>query len=144
MKLGELHDMWEKDASIDRSELGEESLRIPQLHAKYFKMYSNERSEMRKWESAYKLLLKQKYEYYNGTISEEELRQNGWEPFLLKILKTDIPMYIDADADIVKARSFMSQQQDKIDFLESVIKNLPSRGYQIKAAIDWEKFRNGA
>lgn len=144
MKISELHDQWEKDSSIDRSELGEESLRIPQLHAKYYRMYSVERQVMRQWEQALKKLHKLKFEYYNGTISEEDLKSQGWEPFSLRILKTDLSMYMDADEELIKARSYMEQQQEKIDFLESVIKNLPSRGFQIKAAIDWEKFKAGA
>lgn len=92
----------------------------------------------------YKKLYKLKYEYYNGTLPEEDLRSNGWEPFSLRILKTDLSMYMDADEDLIKARNYVTQQQEKIDFLESIIKNLPSRGYQIKAAIDWERFKAGA
>lgn len=144
MKLEEIQDMWERDASIDRTELGEESLRIPALHAKYYKIYSAERAVLRKWESEYKQLHKDKFEYYNGTISEEDLKANGWEPFMLRILKTDISMYMDADKDIAKAKSILASQNDKIEFVESIIKSLPARGYQIKAAIDWTKFTSGA
>lgn len=144
MKLSEIQEMWDKDACIDRSELGEESLRIPQLHSKYYKLYSQERATLRKWEGEYKKLHKQKYEYYNGTICEEDLRANGWEPFSLRLLKTDIPMYMEADADIAKAKNMIGNQQDKVDFIESIIKSLPTRGYQINAAISWEKFKVGA
>ncbi len=144
MKLDEIQAMWERDSCIDRTELGEESLRVPQLHSKYYNLYSTERSILRKWEGEYKRLYKDKHEYYNGTISEEDLRQNGWTPFSLRILKTDIPTYIDADADVVKARNMIGNQQDKVEFIESIIKSLPARGYQIKAAIDWEKFKMGA
>lgn len=143
MNISELHSLWEQDSKFDRTELGEESLRIPQLHSKYFKLYSEERKVLRQWETAYKQLYKLKYEYYNGTISEEDLKENGWEPFGLRILKTEVSMYMDADKDILKARNAVSQQQDKIEFIESIIKNLPARGYQIKAAIDWEKFKVG-
>lgn len=144
MNISELHDLWEQDSKFDRTELGEESLRIPILHSKYFKLYSEERKALRQWESAFKVLYKLKYEYYNGTISEEDLRENAWEPFGLRLLKTDIAMYLDADKEIIKARNYISQQQDKLDFLESIIKNLPARGYQIKSAIDWERFKVGA
>ena len=144
MKLDEIQVMWERDSCIERTELGEESLRIPRLHSKYYNLYSTERSILRKWEGEYKRLYKDKYEYYNGTISEDDLRQNGWTPFSLRILKTDIPTYIDADADVVKARNMIGNQQDKVEFIESIIKSLPARGYQIKAAIDWEKFKMGA
>lgn len=143
MNIQDLHTLWEADSKIDRTELGEESLRIPQLHAKYFRLYSDERRVLRQWEQSYKRLYRQKHEYYNGTLSLEELKENAWDPFALRILKSDISVYIDADEHLMKARSMIAQQQEKVEFLESIIKNLPSRGYQIKSAIDWEKFRNG-
>lgn len=144
MKLEEIQVLWDKDSYVDRTELGEESLRIPQLHSKYYKIYSEERTTLRKWEVEYKRLHKEKHEYYSGTLSEDELRGNGWEPFALRILKTDIPMYLEADKDIARAKSMISAQQDKVEFVESIIKSLPSRGYQISAAITWEKFKVGA
>lgn len=144
MRLEDVQEMWERDACIDRSELGEESLRVPQLHSKYYKIYSTERSVLRKWEGEYKILYKNKYEYYNGTLSEEELKANGWEPFALRILKTDIPTYIESDPGIIKAKNMIGNQQDKVEFIESIIKSLPARGYQINAAITWEKFKVGA
>ena len=100
MKLSDIQSMWGEDSKIDRNELGEESLRVPQLHPKYFNLFSQERIVLRQLESEYKELYKQKYEYYNGTLSEEELRSNGWEPISLKVLKSDINIYIQADSDI--------------------------------------------
>ena len=144
MKLDEIQKMWSDDSNIDRTELGEESLRIPQLHSKYFKLFSDERLMLRKYERAFKEMYKLKYEYYNGTISEEELKENAWEPFALKILRTDINMYMDADSELGVLDNKIQLQKEKVDFLESIIKNLPSRGYQINAAITWEKFKVGA
>ena len=144
MKLEDIQALWESDSRLDRSELGEESLRIPQLHSKYYKIYSTERTTLRTWEKEYKRLYKDKFEYYNGTLSEEDLKLHGWEPFSLRILKTDLNTYLEADADIAKAKALIAQQEDKIEFVESIIKTLPARGYQIKAAIDWEKFKVGA
>ena len=144
MKLDEIQKMWSDDSNIDRTELGEESLRIPQLHSKYFKLFSDERLMLRKYERAFKEMYKLKYEYYNGTISEEELKENAWEPFALKILRTDINMYMDADSELGVLDNKIQLQKEKVDFLESIIKNLPPRGYQINAAITWEKFKVGA
>ena len=41
MVLEEIYELWHKDSIIDKTELGDESLKIPQLHHKYFKIYSN-------------------------------------------------------------------------------------------------------
>lgn len=143
MKLDDIQNLWESDCKIDRTELGEESLRIPQLHSKYFKIYSTERLTLKGLESQYKMLYKQKYEYYMGQLSEEELKENEWEPNQLKILKSDVPMYIEADKDTVLIKQKIQIQEEKLEFLESIIKSLTNRGFQIKAAIDWVKFTQG-
>ena len=144
MKIEEIQNLWEKDSCIDRTELGEESLRIPQLHSKYYKIYSDERMVLRSLERSLSILKHKKYEYFNGTISQEALNSEGWEPNQLKILKSDIPLYIDSDADIQKLQSRIDMQNEKVEFVESIIKSLPARGYQINAAISWEKFKVGA
>lgn len=144
MKLDEIQLMWERDAQIDRTELGEESLRIPQLHSKYFKVFSQERLTLRKLEADYKRLFKDKYEWYNGSIAEETLQQYDWQPNPLKILRTDIPMHIEADNDIQTLQMKIEMQKEKVDFVENIIKSLTTRGYQIKGAIEWEKFKMGA
>ena len=51
MKLEDIQTFWEKDSQVDRTELGEEALKIPQLHSKYFKIYSQERLTLRKLEA---------------------------------------------------------------------------------------------
>jgi hypothetical protein len=144
MKLEEIQLLWEKDSSIDRTELGEESLRIPQLHSKYFKIFSAERMTLRKLEHDLKTLYREKFEYFNGTLDEETLRSNGWDPNPLKILRSDIPMYLDSDKEYSTLQLRIEMQKEKVDFVESIIKSLTTRGYQIKSAIEWEKFKVGA
>lgn len=143
MKLEDIISEWEKDSKIDNTELAEESLKIPQLHSKYYKMFINERLQMKKWKSEYKQLYKVKFEYYNGTIDDEELRERGWEPFALKVLKADLGIYIEADSDLIAAQYKIDIQEEKVSFLESAIKSLTARGYSVKAAIDWYKWTQG-
>ena len=143
MQLDSLFELWKVDSEIDRSELGEASTTIPKLHYKYYKLYSQERLTLRKLEAEYKVLFKDKWEYYQGNMSEEDLKEREWEPFPLKVLKTDIDKYIDSDTDIVKHNYKIEYQKEKIDFLDSVIRSINNRGFQIKNAIDWEKFKVG-
>lgn len=143
MKLEEIQQLWEKDCEIDRAELGEESLKIAQLHSKYFKLFSAERLLYKKLEKDIKILQKVKFEYYNGILSHDELKERGWDPFSLKVLKSDLHIYLDGDVDIHNAQLKLEYQKEKIDFLENVIKALNNRNFQIKNAIDWAKFMNG-
>ena len=143
MKLETIYEHWSSDSKIDRTELGNESIKIPQLHAKYFKFYSEERLRLKQYESEHKILYKRKFEYYMGTMDEGEQKDLGWEPQLLKILRTDLPTYIDADQDIINLNLKISMQKEKIDVLDNIIRTINNRGFQIKNVIDWEKFKTG-
>ena len=143
MKLEEIQNLWDQDSQIDRTELGDESLRIVKLHAKYFKIFSQERLLYRKMEADLKELYRDKYEWYNGNASQELLKERGWEPNPLKILRTDVAMYISADQEMRTASLKAELQNEKVIFLESIIKSLSTLGYNIKNAIEWSKFQNG-
>ena len=58
MKLETIYEHWSSDSKIDRTELASESIKIPQLHAKYFKFYSEERLRLKQYESEYKMNMK--------------------------------------------------------------------------------------
>lgn len=143
MKLEEIFSHWEKDSNVDRTELGEVALNIPRLHHKYFKMFSHERLLLRKLEQDVKKLKKLKWEYYTGVLDQQSLEEVGWTPFGLKILKQDVPTYIDSDNDVIHLNLRIAVQQEKIDALESIIKSIMNLGFQVKSAIDWEKFKTG-
>lgn len=143
MTLDQISEEWRKDAAIDSTELGTESLKIPQLHSKYMKIYFDERQKLKAYEFKSKETFLKKYEYFNGRMSREELEEAGWEPFVKKLLKHEIDMYLDSDKDIINIKMRMEAQKEKIDFLEEVLKNLNQRNYQIRNAIEWQRFTNG-
>jgi len=144
MKLDDILNMWSEDCEMDRTELGEESLKLPKLHSKYLRHFSEERLFLRKLEEERKEFSKLKHDYYRGVLPEEDLKEQGWDPFRLSILKSDVHMYLDSDQDIIKLNLKISVQQEKVDALESIIKAINNRGFLIKAAIDYEKFKVGA
>ena len=143
MKLDDIVAMWEHDAKIDEMELGQESLKIPALHHKYFKVYAQEGLTLKNLEYQYKQLYKLKFEYYMGILDQETLTEKQWDPNPLKILKQDLPVYIDSDTDIQTISAKIDIQKQKMSFLESVIKTISNRGFLIKNAIDWERFKVG-
>ena len=144
MNLEEIQSEWEKDSKIDRTELGEESIKIPALHSKYYQMYSRERLQQARLVETLKLLRKDKWDYYSGNLDKDELEEKGWYPFQMKVLKSDIPMYIDSDQEIVESNLKVAYSKEKVDFLEAIIRTLNLRSYQINNAINWEKFKVGA
>ena len=143
MNLEQISEEWRKDASIDSTELAIESLKIPELHSKYLKIYFGERQRMKGFEFQLKELSIKKYEHYNGRLSEDELEELGWEPFVKRLMKNEIDMYMEADKDVIAITMKIVAQKEKIEFLEEVIKNLNQRNFQIKNAIEWRKFEAG-
>lgn len=143
MKIEDIYDSWKEDSNIDRTELGEESLKIPQLHNKYLKLLSSERLILLKLESQLKSLKKDKFEFYTQGPTKET-NEKGWElPARGMILKADIPMYMESDQDIIDLTLKIGYQKEKIDVLYDIIKSINNRGYNIRAAIDWHKFTMG-
>lgn len=143
MKLEEIESLWEQDSKIDRTDLDNESLKIPTLHGKYYKIYLREKVQLKAEEQEYKTFYKLKHEYYTGKLSKEELDQYGWEPFQF-VLKNDLQVYIDADKDVAERLLKLQVQREKVDLLESIIKTLNGRGFLIKNAIDFIRFTSGA
>jgi hypothetical protein len=143
MKFEDIVNEWERDAKMDNTELGTESLRIPLLHHKYFKILSSEALQLRNLERSYKQLHRTKFEYYTGVLSQEELKEYGWEPWGLKILKGDLSLYIESDPDLQQLDAKIDIQKQKLTFVESIVKTVVNRGFLIKNAIDWERFKNG-
>ena len=143
MKLEEIYEQWKKDAEIDITELGNEAIKIAKLHHKYYQILSSERLLLKSQEAEMKKLKLDKYEFFTQGPNEET-EKLGWKlPAKGLILKADIPMYIDADNDIIRLSLKIGLQQEKIELLESIIRTLMNRGYNVKAAIDFQKFING-
>lgn len=143
MNYDDIRSMAEKDAKIDGTELDIESIRIPQLHNKYLNILQEEKLVLRNLISKQSVLYRKKWEYYNGKMSKEEMDDLGWDPFQHNILKKDVDIYLDGDQDLNTMKDRVFYQESKLQFLEEVIKELNSRAWKIKNAIEWRKFTAG-
>jgi len=59
------------------------------------------------------------------------------------VLKQEIDTYIESDDMMIEAILKTSLQQEKVDYLEAILRQINNRGFQIKNAIDWNKFISG-
>lgn len=144
MKIEEVFELWEQDSQIDKTELGDAALDIPKLHHKYFQILVKEKLALRKLESEMKQLKLDKYEFLTQGPNEET-KDKGWKlPPKGMILKGDIPMYMEADQDIINLSLKIGLQQEKIELLDSIVKTIMNRNFIIRNAIDWQKFTMGA
>jgi len=143
MDLKQIREMAEKDLPIDETSLDRESLRIPLLHNKYLNILHDEKLLLQKYRIDFQKLQKIKWEYFTGKLDEETLKQKGWEPFSLRILKQDVELYMNSDEELVGLQAKMQYQEEKVNYLESIVKGLNTRQYHIRDAISWRKFING-
>jgi hypothetical protein len=143
MKIDEILDLWKIDAQIDKTEISDEALEIAKLHHKYFQILVKERLQLKKQESDMKKLKLEKYEFFTQGPNEET-QEKGWKlPAKGLILKSDIPMYMEADSNIVELSLRIGLQQEKVTLLESIISMISYRNNTLKVAVEWQKFVNG-
>ena len=137
-----LKDGWSKDSTMS-NDFHKESMKIPQLHSKYLNHLYDEKKQLTRMSKAFAKMRRIRFEYYTGTIEPEMLNKFEWEPFLRKILKTEVQMYLDSDEVLSTMEVEIQDQKDKIHFIEEVLKQIAQRNFQIKEAISWQKFVSG-
>jgi hypothetical protein len=143
MDIMKIREMAKEDLPIDNEKLDIESLHIPQLHGKYLNIYQDEKICLYGIKLEYKKLKKLKWEYYTGKLDQEKLKELGWEQFDLKILRQDVDLYLEADDDLIALEKKLIIQEEKVDYLQSILKALNNRQFHIRDAISWRKFING-
>ena len=143
MDTNDISTIWAGDAPIDETNLVGESKRIPLLHSKYYNMYYREVLRVKKLKAEYKELEMDKRNYYDGSMAEEDLREKGWKPFRLKVIRNDLDKYIQADKEVIKLSLTIDYHTANANYLEDIIKTLHSRNFIIKNMVDILKFQSG-
>jgi len=133
--------MWEKDSIIDPDNLHIESLKIPALHAKYFDIYNNTILLKKKAEQQRKNIKHERYEYYSGKSDPEIYIET---PFPKKIRDKDtLQKYLDADEKLSSVSLKNDYYDTMIFYIDNILKMIHNRTYQIKNAIEYQKFMSG-
>lgn len=136
--------MWKIDATINPLNLGQASTAVPDLHAKYLEILMGFKLQLRKTESEYLHLRRQKRLWYSGEMGEQELKALEWPQYLKKkVLKSDMEETLATDDDIIKKQDLYDYVKNTVYALESILKSIASRGWDIKTALEYEKFVGG-
>ena len=141
MDLDKIQEMWQKDSVIDPDNLHDESLKIPQLHSKYYTVYNTIILLRERAQESYNRVKLERYNYYTGKATAEVYAE---EPFPYKVREKDaIQRYLDADQKLSAVDMKIKYYNVTLKFLEEIIKNVSNRTFQIKNAIEWQKFQAG-
>jgi|TARA_B100000035_G_C20897690_1_gene507938 hypothetical protein len=141
MNLEKIQEMWEKDSHIDPDNLHDESLKIPQLHSKYYTVYNTITLLRERARETYSKVKLERHNYYTGKAPVEVYAE---EPFPYKIREKDaLQRYLEADDKLNTIDMKIKYYDVELKFLEEIIKTIANRTYQIKNAIEWQKFQAG-
>jgi len=141
MNLDDIQKMWKRDSEIDNDDLANESLKTPQLHAKYYELYNTVSILKENAKYAYDTTHLSRYNYYTGKADPEVYEQ---DPFPFKVReKETIIKYLNADEKLSKCSMKVKYYDSMLKYIEDILKQISNRGYQIKNAIDWLKFQAG-
>jgi len=133
--------MWDEDSKIDIDNLHTESLNIPSLHAKYFNIYNNILLLKKQAEQRRRNIRHEKYEYYTGKADPEVYVENS---FFKKIRDKDtLQKYLEADQTLSQATLKVEYYDVMIAYIQDIIKMVHNRTYQIKNAIEYQRFMSG-
>ena len=141
MDLEQIQNLWQKDSVIDPDDLHNESLKIPQLHSKYYTIYNTIMLLREKSQETYRRVKLERHNYYSGKAPAEVYVE---EPFPYKLRdKETLQRHIDADERLNKIEMKIRYYDITLKFLEEVIKMISNRTFQIKNSIDYQKFISG-
>lgn len=143
MNLDNLKELITKDSIVDSTELGIESLKIPQLHSKYLTILADVKLLLAKHQNDLAVLKLRKWKIYTGKASKEELNLWNEEPSELTLLKSDVEQFVEADPKVIELKSKIAVNEVKLKILEEFIRSLNNRNFMIKSAIEWHKMMNG-
>jgi len=144
MNIEEIQTMWEQDSIIDDNHLGEASTETAKVHAKYIKLMVSVKIKLTKYRADYNLLRKNKFRYYRGELSREELADLGWQPYqLIKPLKNEMDEFLQGDQDLINLTARVEYLETMGYLLEGILGQIKARDWQLKNGIEWKKFLAG-
>ena len=148
MNIEEVLKMWKEDSIIDDLKLDDTTIKMARIHSKYLELITIAKMRRKKKDLEYKTLLKDKWLYYEGKLSREQIDEFGWEydPYkgLNKPLKGQMNYYYDADSDIQKMQALTEYDKVLIETLEEIMNTIRWRHQNIGNIIKWRAFESGA
>jgi hypothetical protein len=132
LSIKQLKEEADTDTFIDKNKLDKYSLDLAKITSKWNRYLLDEKIVYEQSYMKYSIAKKKKYEYY---IADYHLRVET---------SKEKEMYLDADMELLKEKEEMIISREKINFIEGIIKTLNTSSFNVKNAIEWQKFQAGA
>lgn len=140
----ELMTEWEKDCTIDRTDLMSTMYSHPILHSKYLTHLQTYKVQLRKCIMKYQSMRLLRQRYFNGEMTKDMLDAQGWEQYLLKRpMKSEMEAMLDASPDLQLLQEKSLYIEGLVQAVESIMKDINSRYFLFKNLVEYEKFQAG-
>ena len=148
-RFDKLKEDWAEDSHVDfqfknkqySADLAQLALDIPYQHNKYLNHYTDISQIKTSLEFEIRKLVRDKREYYGG---EADAKVYAEKPFGNSIKTSEkMKVYLESDQEIINLEAKIKFLDQMLYWLDQVMKQISNRGFQVKSAIEWEKFING-
>lgn len=136
---------WSEDVKIDITRLSDEIMKTPQLHSKYLDLLMEAKMKHRKAEMAYYEMKGVRSSYYKGEMTREQLQHYGWPQYQgIKPIKSSMGELLETDTVLMDLDSKRKYWMFIMEGLESIMKSIHSRTFDVRALVDYQKFVSGS
>ena len=134
---------WSEDTIIDSTSMEKELLKISHLHGKYLNIMSYHRHMIRQLEADYKIIKGLKEDYYAGRLSEEELKEHGWDPMQFVLSDPKIARKLESDKELINMLLKKVAHEEIVSYCENVMKSLNSRTWDLGNFVKYQQLTLG-
>lgn len=139
-----LESEWKTDSLMHITNLDVITVSVPTLHAKYISLLSKVKMDTLKIEREFLKLRRLRTAYYNGSLDRATLITYDWEQYQeKKPLISQLDALLQSDEYLMDTRMKIEELTIAKEFLESVMKSIHSRTYDVKNCLEWLKYSNG-
>lgn len=144
MLFQDIIDEWEIDQEFNRIDAGNAAIDAVKLQAKYIDYMSPERLFLSELTQQRDILGHDLTEWYLKREAPETRKKIGKKNgCALTIAAVNTPKYVAVDPLMITLNLNIARQDEKVQYIKSIIANLKDRGWGIKSYIEWTKFKSG-
>lgn len=140
MKIEELVAIATEDLMVEKDKLDDKSIHLPIIQGKWLGFFYHESMVLKTLKLTHKKTYKDKWLYYTGKADSQAYIDN---PLPLKILKQDAAIFMESDDDLIALNMKSNLQQEKVAYVENILKSLNNMQWTIRNCIEFLKFTNG-
>lgn len=144
MDLEYIIEEWKKDSEVDETNIKNELLKTPQLHAKYLTHLITAKAKLAQAQKKYNKMGWIKRKYFRGEFDQEDLKKYGWSQWNgLKPSSSELNQLIEMDSDMNDLQEQIEYYKTAVQALEYIMKQIHARDYSIKTIFDYMKYVSG-